>query len=122
MKQFSGPLPPPDELAKYNNALPDGAERIMTMAERQQSHRINMESKVINGDSARSTLGLILGFVIVLFLGGSGVWLLYLGKDVTGLALIFTPLATLAGIFVITQRERKLEREARSGQSAPKNR
>jgi uncharacterized membrane protein len=36
--RFSGPLPPPAILAQYNNAVPNAAERILKMAEKEQSH------------------------------------------------------------------------------------
>ncbi len=42
----SGPLPHPSILESYNNIIPDGAERIMAMAERQLNHRIETESFV----------------------------------------------------------------------------
>jgi uncharacterized membrane protein len=44
---FSGPLPPPEILTKYNEAIPNGAERIMAMAERQAAHRQNIELRVV---------------------------------------------------------------------------
>ena len=34
-------------LVEYNAAVPNGAERIMTMAEKQQTHRHQMEGRVI---------------------------------------------------------------------------
>ena len=37
--EFSGPLPPADELEKYERVFPGAAERIIAMAERESSHR-----------------------------------------------------------------------------------
>lgn len=37
---FSGQLPPPEILAKYNSVVPNAAERIITMAETQAADRI----------------------------------------------------------------------------------
>lgn len=37
--EFSGPLPPADELEKYERVSPGAAERIIAMAERESSHR-----------------------------------------------------------------------------------
>jgi len=113
-RQFSGPLPPPEILVRYNDGIPNGAERIMVMAEKQQDHRIYLEGFVITRDSKRADLGLVLGFVLALLLSGCGAWLIYLGKDITGFALIFAPLAALAGVFIQTQKVRKEEREARN--------
>ncbi len=38
ISQKGGPLPDPEILKKYNDAVPDGAERIFKMAERDQKH------------------------------------------------------------------------------------
>ncbi|HQH25465.1 MAG TPA: DUF2335 domain-containing protein [Bacteroidales bacterium] len=37
---YSGPVPAPEALEKYNQVIPDGADRIMKMAENQSNHRI----------------------------------------------------------------------------------
>jgi hypothetical protein len=37
---WSGPLPPPAELEKIDQIIPGGADRILRMAEREQTHRI----------------------------------------------------------------------------------
>lgn len=36
-EELQGPLPPPEDLSRYNQLIPDGAERIMRMAE--EGHR-----------------------------------------------------------------------------------
>lgn len=70
--QFSGPLPPPEELAKYEQILPGSAERLIAMVEHQSSHRMKLESFVIERQQTQSSLGQGLGFVIALcFLIGS---------------------------------------------------
>src|SRR5206468_1881503 len=42
-----GPLPDPGELAAYNQIIPNGADRIMKMAEEQSAHRIGLEKTVV---------------------------------------------------------------------------
>ena len=37
---WSGPLPPPAELEKIDQIIPGGAERLLRMAEKEQTHRI----------------------------------------------------------------------------------
>lgn len=44
---WKGPLPPPDKLKEYNDAVSDGAERILRMTEKQAEHRMAMEKLVI---------------------------------------------------------------------------
>ena len=38
VQQWSGPLPDPNSLARYNEVLPNAAERIMSMAEKEMEH------------------------------------------------------------------------------------
>ena len=46
-EQFSGPLPPPDVLEKYNQVAPEAANRIIAMAEQETGHRRDMERMII---------------------------------------------------------------------------
>ena len=39
---YSGPLPPAEQFAAYESILPGSAERILQMAEKQQSHRMQL--------------------------------------------------------------------------------
>jgi uncharacterized membrane protein len=48
---FTGPLPPPEVLAKYNETVPGLAERIICMAEQQAKHRQQIETTVIKSNS-----------------------------------------------------------------------
>jgi uncharacterized membrane protein len=47
ISRFSGPLPHPEDLAKYEQVLPGAADRIIRMAEQQAAHRQNLERAVI---------------------------------------------------------------------------
>ncbi|MCD4823919.1 MAG: DUF2335 domain-containing protein [Phycisphaerae bacterium] len=47
---FAGPLPPPVILDQYNNIIPDGAERIMVMAENQSLHRRQLEKQALEAE------------------------------------------------------------------------
>jgi hypothetical protein len=48
-KTHIGPLPDPETLTEYSAIIPEGAERIMRMAEKQLDHRMKMENKVVGG-------------------------------------------------------------------------
>lgn len=65
-ESFSGPLPHPDILKKFNEAVPGAAERIIKMAEEQASHRKELEKAVIHSNISRSKWGQILGFILAL--------------------------------------------------------
>ena len=90
--QFSGPLPDPQTLQGYEQVLPGAAERIMALAERQATHRMQTESdaaahrarlegKIIDAAIRSETWGRACAFTIALaFLGVSG-WLINGGHD-----------------------------------------
>ncbi len=65
MVQVALPFPPPEWLDAYNKVLPDGADRVVKLTEKQASHRQRLE-----------LLGLIFAFVIVLVVIGGGIALI----------------------------------------------
>src|SRR5213592_1328991 len=76
---FSGPLPPPEVLTKYNEAVPNAAERILVLAERQAEHRQKLEAKVIASNTFNQTLGSIFAFILGLAAIGGGIYLIAMG-------------------------------------------
>lgn len=46
-KSFSGPLPSPETLYQYNQIVPNAAERILAMAEKEIEHRHKIDKKTI---------------------------------------------------------------------------
>lgn len=63
---FTGPLPPPEVLEKYNQAVPGLAERIIKMAEQQATHRQQLELTVVESNAFVQKLGPFLGFVVAM--------------------------------------------------------
>jgi uncharacterized membrane protein len=59
-----GPLPPPETLARYNEIIPDGADRLLKLVEHQQEHRIRIESIVVSSQQRQSQTGQVLAFII----------------------------------------------------------
>ncbi len=56
-KSHRGPLPDSQTLKEYNEIIPNGADRIMTVFEKQSSHRMEVEKQVIGGQVKQSQLG-----------------------------------------------------------------
>ena len=100
IKTHSGPIPCPDDLAQYNNIIPNGAERIMMMAEKQQEHRISIEGKIVNSQQNQSRLGQVFGFVIAIFFGLIAGILIYNGHDIAGTVIGSVDLVALVAVFV----------------------
>jgi uncharacterized membrane protein len=104
---FSGPIPPPEILSKYNDAVPNGAERILAMAESQSQHRQALEKKVVDSNCRAQRNGTVFGFLLCLAAIGSGTFLIYIGKSAAGLVPIIGALGALAGVFIYGKREQK---------------
>ncbi len=98
--EFSGPLPPPEVLARYNEALHGGAERIVALAEEQASHRRRMEAR-----------GQVLLFAVVLVALVGGIGLIALGENAAGLVPVIAAIGGLGSLFVY--REVKTHRLAK---------
>ena len=65
-EMYSGPIPPPEALARYEEIQSGAADRIITMAETQQAHRMSLETKAIGGQIDQSKRGQIFGFIVIL--------------------------------------------------------
>lgn len=72
---FKGPLPPPGMLAHYEEVCKGSAERILSMAEIEQGHRIEIESTALNTFRVTALIGqlitasTVIGAVILALLG-----------------------------------------------------
>ncbi len=106
---FSGPLPPPETLEKYNQVLPGAAERIISMAEQQSRHRQALELTVVKSNAFVQKLGPFFGFIIAMTAVVGGIILIEKGRDGYGLAAIIAALASLAGVFIYGKAKQRKE-------------
>lgn len=107
-RSHSGPLPDADTLIKYDSVIPNGADRIMKMAENQQSHRMTLENKIVTSQSRQSKLGQIFGLIIGLVGIGCGTFLAATGATTVGGIIAGGTVISLVSVFVIgksTQRK-----------------
>jgi len=97
---FKGPIPPPKILKDYNEAVKDGAERVVAMAEKQLHHRIQLEDYTIKESLKQSKAGQIFGFI----LGFAGLLsasiLALLGHETTAGIFGTTTIVGLVAVFV----------------------
>lgn len=100
-RSWTGPIPPPNILLGYNEVVPDGAERILRMAEKQSDHRMEIEKTVINRELNQSGRGQNYAVFIVVVVLLASFTLIYLGHDVAGGVLGGIDLVALASVFVI---------------------
>lgn len=97
---YQGALPKADELEKYALIIPNGAERIMAMAEKEQNHVHKEEGldRATNRDLARS--GQKIAAVLTLACIISAVWLILLGHDTAGNVFGGVGLLQIIGAFI----------------------
>jgi len=113
---FQGPLPPPAVIEAYGKHIPDGANRVMLMAEQQAKHRQQMERDTLedqkNCNVSRMCLnkrGQWFGFLfstLGILLGGA---LAFTGHDGAGSILIGTAVVPLGIVFVTGRINRRNE-------------
>lgn len=102
---FSGPLPPPEVIEKYDTIVPGSAERIITMAEKEQEHRHKSESGILKAEILLNTFGLLFGFFVAIAGICVGAYIALKGAEIAGSVIGGVPLVALVGLFV--QRNKK---------------
>ncbi len=100
LEHFSGPLPHPAILEKYNQIVPGAADRIIKKFEAQTEHRHRIENRVIWVDSVKSILGLIFAFLIAMTAIVGGLYSVLHGYSFLGGSLSFAGLAILVAGFI----------------------
>ena len=103
-------FPSPDELAQYDAIVPGMAERLLASVEKQQDHRMALETKVVGRDIRRADLGLLAGFIFGLLVFGGAVVLILNGHESIGAGAIIADFLVYGGAFLYSDRRRRDER------------
>ena len=113
-----GPLPTPEDLDRYNQVLPGLAGRIVTMAEKEQAHRIDSEQKVLGAliisHHRGQLLATVLGLAAFAVAGAFGYW----GEAAVGAGLAGGVILSIAGVLYVKQRYSKDQNQKQ--QESPK--
>lgn len=132
---FSGPLPPADHFAAYDQVVPGTGKRLIEMAEREQTHRHGSDAKqlqldrdrlVVESETARDLVaqsrlsieseiaararGQIMGGLIAAGVCIGGFATIYAGKETVGAVTIIGGLGSIALSFFLGKRERAAPR------------
>lgn len=100
-QQWSGPLPPPAALEHFNVIIPNGAERIMSMIEREQAHRIEYEDDTLNAMQSDAKRGHWIGGVVCILAVGGAIFTTYIGAHPTiSIALVGVPVLGMIKAFM----------------------
>ena len=93
-KTHIGPLPTPEDFAKYNLVLPNAADRILKMAENEQTNRHEISEKILKNDRWRICGSIGLGLALLPVAGIAA----YQGN-----ALIALPIALSGLLSIVVQ-------------------
>ena len=119
-EQYSGPLAHPRILAGYERYLPGSTDRILSMAEEQQKHRVQMEDRGQQAAIERDKRAMNRGFVLALVMMLLSAFALYLGSDLAGFGFVATSVVSLAGVFLYSHQSTRQElREKRAALQQP---
>ena len=103
----SSPLPAPSELAAYSAIIPNGADRIMKMAEAQSTHRIEIEKIVIKSQQSQAFRGQVFGLTIGLAGLFCATYAALNGQPWFGGSIGSATLVSLVSAFVYAQQQKK---------------
>ena len=110
-EEFSGPIPHPDTIQKYEEILPGAADRIISMAERQASHRQALEKKMIEAESRDGLLGVVFAFLLGMGCIAAAVLMVFLvpqnGGAIAGALLGVTGIGSITSNFIRSTRNNK---------------
>lgn len=119
-EQYSGPLAHPRIVAGYERYLPGSTDRILSMAEEQLRHRVQMEDRGQAAAIERDKRAMNRGFVLALVLMLLSAFALYLGSDLAGFGFVATSVVSLAGVFLYSHRSTRQElRDKHEGLQKP---
>ena len=103
---FPGPLPAPNDFRKYNEVLPGAADRILAMAEREQTIRADGQSGAIANDRRKINVSASTGLAMIA-VAGLATWLDNWPIAALGLGGTVVALVRLVTDFVRDMMERR---------------
>ena len=104
---------------QYNEAVPDGAERVLSMAEKQATHRMTKEAESVTSDYKLARAGQPIGLVVVLAVLALAGYLAYLGATNAAVAAVAIDVVGLAAVFVYGSLQRRVINEGDFDEADP---
>lgn len=114
-EMYSGPIPPPESLARYEEILPGSADRILKMAEKQQEHRMTLETKVVGSQTVQSKRGQVFGFIIVFLCVAVAIFFaVKLRMTTFAVSFLSVTMVVVVGLFLTGRNVMKKDLESKS--------
>lgn len=86
-QEYSGPIPPASEMAKYENAIPGSGDRILDMAQ----YALKIEGRDHRARNIAQIIDVVLGKLFIYFLVLVGAFLILKDKPIAGLVSLIPP-------------------------------
>jgi len=99
--RHSGPIPSPETLEQYGKIINDAPERILTMAEKQSSHRMELEKTAVKSQLRQSERGQLIAGAISVLLIGVGAWSAHIGQQVVSSTIFGVTIVGLVTVFAV---------------------
>jgi uncharacterized membrane protein len=116
---WGGNVPPPEMLEHYNRLVPNAAERIIAMAEKQGDHRQKLESYVIPSQQMQSARGQLFGFILGLAGIAGAVITGIMGSAMVGVAIAAGSLGVLTCSFVFGKNSQSRQLDSKNKLETP---
>ena len=100
-RYHSGPLPDAETLREYAAIIPNGAERIMALVEKESAHRHEQEGAMVKCHTALSKRGQWIGLFLTSLLALIGYWLGINGHDWLAGVIFTTTIIAVVTVFVL---------------------
>jgi hypothetical protein len=107
-KVHSGPLPAAEDIGLYNQAIPNGGDRLMKMAEKSLdiADKTQMAEIEIRKEEQRiQKRGQLLAFGVVGLFTGLSAYLAYLGDTTSAALLMGAGLVSIVGAFLYSNKK-----------------
>lgn len=102
---WSGPMPPPNALAGYEEILPGAADRILRMAEASLHGRVKREDRLVDAGIELRRSGLNYAFLIALACIAASAMFFGIGREWAGTVFLSMPVMLLVRSFLRRQHE-----------------
>ena len=97
---FRGPIAHPKHLEHYEKVCPGAADRIIAMAEKEQSDRIDWMMKNQSADHADKQRGMYCGLIAFVILVAAAIFCGWMGQPILGGSFLATGVLGAVGLFI----------------------
>lgn len=100
MASYSGPLPPANQFAQYEETLPGAADRILSLTEKEAEHRHKNEDAIVEKSMFLGDRGQIFAFILSLISLGGILASILLKQPTAAIAPTIIALTGLSSVFI----------------------